>query len=844
MNVITGTDEPEVINGTENDDDIQALGGNDEVFGGEGNDTIDGGDGDDRLFGEAGDDTIDGGEGDDLLSGDSGTNILRGGNGDDRILSFGEDDLADGGAGNDDIRVEFFGSDPVDPGAPLGTNPTVIGGTGNDIVTYFASGADGSIDLGADNDTLNLSLQGQNLNITLGTGIDTIVLSNLADIEVGSATIYDFVAGDNGEVIDFSAVQELLFNYDGLANPFGTGHFVLEADGDGSVIRFAPFADGFYAYSLFFPNVAPEEFTAHNFGGILPSGENQFGPPIEGTPDPDTLDGTDLAETISGFDGDDTINALGGDDTILGGAGSDTLNGGDGDDLFIFSFDSEPGLNPSEDPSLDVLIDGGAGTDTVRVIGSNQGNEIVEYDIGTDLPFVSIERLEFSGNTELVGTAAEFAAFEFISASRLRITGAANFTPTGGFEVGQLSLGNGGNTADLSGAGVHVLSIVSGDGDDNIVGPNSGIANPDPNQTNIQVGIDVRLGNDTVVAGNISTGIVSSGGNNNFTGSGFDDFFVLFGDGDNVIIAGGGDDTVSINGVGSDTVGGGAGNDRIEIESFDATDSINGGDGIDTLVIGSSSDDLVDLTQFALPTDIEFLETNGAVRMTIAQIQSLDGLNARELRIADGGALALSIAPVFTFLSAEGNTVDFSGVTDTQVIAFGNIGNDVILGGAEFNSLNGGAGNDRLVGQDQDDSLEGGNGSDRLEGFGGEDSLFGGAQIDRLIGGAGNDFLNGGTQTDYAIFSGNREDYTITQIEFGVFEVVGPDGTDRLEEIEFAQFDDETVRLRRGEGIEVNFDPNDPSAYQDAMSNIRDFGGNSRGGNGAWRWIGEVDVNG
>ena len=839
---IVGTEERDIISGTGEDDNIQAGGGDDDVSGGDGNDTIDGGDGDDRLFGQGGDDTIDGGLGNDFLSGGIGTNILRGGDGDDSILSSGEDDFADGEAGNDDIRVEFFGFDPVDPGAQFGVNPTVVGGTGNDTVTYFADGTDGSIDLGADDDTLNLSLVGSGISITLGSGIDTINLFNLTEVEPGSATITDFVAGDSGEVIDFSAIQELLFEYDGFANPFGTGHFVLEADGAGSVIRFSPSASGFFIFSLFFPNVAPSEFTAHNFGGLLPSGEDQFGPPIEGTPDPDTLDGTDLGETISGLDSDDTINAMDGDDTIIGGAGSDTLNGGDGNDTFIFDFSSEPGFNPSEDPALDASIDGGAGTDTVRIIGSNQGVDIVEYDIGSDLPITSIEELELSGNTALLGTIAQFNAFSSIIAPNLRITDNGVFDPTGYFEVTQLSLPNGGISIDLSGDNIHVLNIVSGDGDDTIIGPDSGIANPTSNQTQIEIGIDVRDGNDVVIAGNIATFISSQGGNNDFTGSAFDDNFILFGDGNNIIDGGAGNDDISIFGVGNEDVSGGDGDDFIEIENFDATDVVSGGDGEDTLALNANGE-LLDLTDFALPTDVEILQVTGSVRLNIAQIQSFTGLSATELRIADGGSLALSIAPVFVYLSTAGNEVDFRD-TITQVIAFGNIGDDIIYGGQGFNNFNGDAGNDQLFGNNQGDDLSGGFGFDLLDGGAGNDTLRGDQLDDRLIGGLGDDFLDGGSHIDTAVFSGNRDEYTITQTSFGVFEIVGPDGTDTLETVEFAEFDDETIRLYRGEGVSVNFDTADPSVYQDALFNIRDFDGNGLGGDGFWLRIGSADING
>jgi hypothetical protein len=126
----------------------------------------------------------------------------------------------------------------------------------------------------------------------------------------------------------------------------------------------------------------------------------------------------------------------------------------------------------------------------------------------------------------------------------------------------------------------------------------------------------------------------------------------------------------------------------------------------------------------------------------------------------------------------------------------------------------------------------------------GNDTLIGNHVANRLIGGLGNDTIYGGSNVDTAVVRGPRSAYTITQIATGVFQVVGPDGTDRLYEVEFLEFDDETVRLRPGAGVRVNFNPNNPAEYQSAMSAIRDFDGNALGGDGFWRWIGAVDVNG
>ncbi|MDY7099499.1 MAG: hypothetical protein SXU28_15300, partial [Pseudomonadota bacterium] len=137
--------------------------------------------------------------------------------------------------------------------------------------------------------------------------------------------------------------------------------------------------------------------------------------------------------------------------------------------------------------------------------------------------------------------------------------------------------------------------------------------------------------------------------------------------------------------------------------------------------------------------------------------------------------------------------------------------------GSVGGEIRGNAGNDTLLG---------GVLSDLMYGDAGADTLNGGGGVDTLFGGAGSDAINGGSDVDTAGFDGELGDYTITQTSLGVFEIVGEDGTDILTNVEFARFDDQTIRLRPGEGVSVNFDTADPGVYQDAMNAILDFDGN------------------
>jgi Ca2+-binding RTX toxin-like protein len=76
----------------------------------------------------------------------------------------------------------------------------------------------------------------------------------------------------------------------------------------------------------------------------------------------------------------------------------------------------------------------------------------------------------------------------------------------------------------------------------------------------------------------------------------------------------------------------------------------------------------------------------------------------------------------------------FVNQTAIPCIAYGDDGDDTLIGGSGNDVLLGGAGNDVLNGGDGNDILYGGDGNDRL---------FGGKGADVLYDGAGNDYLNG-----------------------------------------------------------------------------------------------------
>lgn len=107
--------------------------------------------------------------------------------------------------------------------------------------------------------------------------------------------------------------------------------------------------------------------------------------------------------------------------------------------------------------------------------------------------------------------------------------------------------------------------------------------------------------------------------------------------------------------------------------------------------------------------------------------------------------------PRFSRIEFYGNGGDdyFNDYSNAMPIwAFGNAGNDILIGYNHDDWLVGGTGDDTLQGYDGRDILNGGDGADNLWGDGGDDSLSGGNQMDRLFGGPGRDTLSAGADLD------------------------------------------------------------------------------------------------
>ncbi|MBO1257152.1 hypothetical protein J3L16_15830, partial [Alteromonas sp. 5E99-2] len=254
---IVDNDDAILAGDTDNDDLIEANGGNDtvfagdgddEVYGGTGNDTLDGGVGDDTLFGEDGSDTITIGEAD-------GTDAITGG----EDVGDADLDIVDfsGVSGTDGVDVDFSGDEAGD---------YQVGATGSDGTFNEIEGI-----IGTDNDDdINLSGDTSGISVDAGTG-DDVITGGTGDDEIAAgAGQDDIIIGDNFGNDDI----------DGGATADGTGDVL-----DGSALT----------------EDVTVTFSAAETGTV--------------TNGSDTLDYAEIEEIITGA-GDDTVIGGAGDDVV------------------------------------------------------------------------------------------------------------------------------------------------------------------------------------------------------------------------------------------------------------------------------------------------------------------------------------------------------------------------------------------------------------------------------------------------------------------------------------------------------------------------------------------------
>jgi len=314
------------------------------ITGGTGNDVLTGSNQPNLINGGGGDDNISGGVAGTCTGNGSDTDTLNGGDGNDIFqMGFATNcsDILDGGAGSDyanyEMRTAALTID-IDGAADDGetsendnvkaTVEGVLGGEGADIITGSAAADDlhgglgtDSLIGGAGNDSLNGGLGADTL--IGGIGEDYFNEKDTADALYVKATN---ISGGGGDLLnggadfdkgDFARAATMAVTLCSSTNVVGAGACVGDTanadtqDGD-DITNVEYFVGGAGADS------------------IIGSAADDI---IEGGASADTITGGAGNDTLYGEAGNDQLDGEAGDDTLDGAAGTNTLVGGAGDDL-------------------------------------------------------------------------------------------------------------------------------------------------------------------------------------------------------------------------------------------------------------------------------------------------------------------------------------------------------------------------------------------------------------------------------------------------------------------------------------------------------------------------------
>lgn len=753
-------DTPDVLYGTDFNDQVQGLGHNDALSGWNGDDLLQGGDGDDLLIAGTGADTLQGGAGIDFLYGSgwgpvghpdevdfqplqpAGIEYTRGfswvtydggtdANGYETyqiagawVDTFAPDqgNLLDGGAGDDWIRAGA-GRDVAQGGSE---NDNVFGMAGDDLLF----GEDGNDNLSGDGtvvqgyiETVLPEEQGQD-TLSGGRGDDTLVGQGRDDDLYGGADD-DLLLGDDDDLkstpaalhgddrLDGGSGSDTLFGGgrdDDLAG--GEGHDFLHGDAPTDVLDGADhgqdFLDGEAGNDTLLGGGADDALFGGNDDDRLAGDDADLDPALHGD------------DHLEGGAGNDQLQGHGGSDMLFGDADNDTLHGGDGDD----GLDGGQGADALSGGEGVDHLSGGDGSDTLLggagndELGGDEGNDLMAGDDGDDRLF------GHDGDDELQGSAGHDQA-----------DGAAGHDKLFG-QAGD----------DFLDGGLGRDTMAGGDGDDFVCG------GMDDDQLFGDVGNDLLAGdgeNDTLAGGE---------GDDDLGGDDGDD--VVFGEAGNDSLAGGlGADQLD-GGEGHDTLSGGIENDRLwgqggddtihggadddHLEGAAGNDLLQGDHGDDTLLGGAGNDTLIGGAGFdALvggdgDDSYVFGQADAASPPSVEAVQDTLGRN----RIVFSGSLAIGAITSNGIWQLPGVQRIRAGSVELVV--------QNLMGGAIAELTVGGVtyGWQEFIGKTFADSvfaqagatgstLVGGRQDDWLTGSGGRSTFYGGAGSDTLVGSGG-----------------------------------------------------------------------------------------------------------
>lgn len=631
-NTIHGTNQPDVLTGTEADEFFILSAGADTILGGGGFDCIVlsgatagvrisldspnrntgiatghsyvsiegiiGSEFSDNLTGNAADNRIEGRDGNDRLVGGDGADSLFGGTGSDTLLGGAGGDVLDGGAGRDRASYRETAAGLV---ADLGLPSQNTGDAAGD---RYAGIED---------------LEGTALNDTLGGDGQANVLYGLdgndrIEGRLGNDSLY----GNEGD--DTLSGGEGADRIDG-----GSGFDIASFETATTALRI-----DLMSADLTLGEAVGDQFVS--IEGFLLSGLA------------DSFAGTDLVDRIWGGAGNDTLTGRGGADWLSGGAGNDLLYGGEGDDTLMGGAGAD-------------RLEGGLGRDLASYADAAQGLRVDMASAAQNTGdargdvLVGIEDLAGSGFGDTLAGDAAANLILGLEGNDLISGRAGNDSLAGGAGDDTLSGGAGADRLE-GGAGLDLASYAESRAlrvDLAQPGLSTGEALGDQFE-----GIEGLLGgagNDTLLGDGQANLLIGGAGSDQLDGRtgadtlmGGDGADTLWGgEGSDLLDGGAGNDRLE-GGAGDDALAGGIGNDRLD--GGQGSDILTGGAGVDTFVFTGGADLITDFTDRQDKITLDLTLWDGPPP-ALASLLSQAVVTSTGLHLDFGGGNSLDIAGIF-----------------------------------------------------------------------------------------------------------------------------------------------------------------------------------------------------
>ncbi len=684
--------------------------------------------------------TVDGGAGNDTILGGNGKDALLGGDGDDFIDGQQGDDIAFLGAGDD-----TFQWDPGDG------NDVVEGQDGTDTLLFNGSGI---------GEIFEASANGERVLFTRNVGNIVMDLNDVESIDVearGGAdtiTVNDLSGTDVTEVnIDLEGVAG-----SGLGDAQPDTVIVNGTNGENTI-------DVFGAGNDFAVVGLPAQVNVTNTDGATDKLT------INALGGDDKISATTLAAgivslTVDGGAGDDTILGSQGADTLLGGAGNDFVFGDNGNDTAflgagddVFQWDPGDGNDVVEgQDGVDTLLFNGSGaSEKIDISANGERGRFFRDVANVTMDLNDVETIEFNalgGADNIVVGDLSGTDLTKVDIDLAGVLGGA----AGDKQVDSVTV-NGTNGDD-------VIAIASVGGQIVVNGLQAEVV-IDHAEAGDKLVINGLGGDDVIDATSLDAGKI---GLQVFGGLGKD--IVLGSEGNDTVNGGDGDDIALL----------GAGDDLFIWNPGDDNDVVEGQDGTDTMLFnGANIAENIDI--FANGGRVLFTRNVATVTMDLNDVETIefnalggaDNITVGDLSGTDANLVAIDLAAVIGGTAGDGqiDTVAVNATNGDDVALVSSVGSEVSVLGLSaqvtvdhaeagdkllINALAGddvidasgleagkislqlfaGAGNDVIIGSAGNDAIDGGAGDDVLLAGGGNDTIAGGAGDDLIFGDSGN----------------------------------------------------------------------------------------------------------